>query len=667
MIYSFLKRGFDWPLQESLRPNSKRQRKRITRWLESNEARLEDARNAVRAKGGWRYNDEHDYLPTIAQKEEWTQHLVKITGNMTNQEGYQRSQTIIRGLIKKIVEEKDCQAVKRFIPKDHWVYITLRYWLEEKKGENDQWAQAIRIQKEHEMNKELTMDEVDKILEEELQTTEKRDTDNPPNPLGKTISEKNEENGLLEAKPPTRHQLMAMETIFEEPSPVKGPAIEDRPHKEEQIHLSQIGDVNHHPLQSENTGCQSTQNEATTDQSLTQRTTEKTVPILGATNNQATHKECHTVSIYTVACERPTPAKSTGKSTTDQPLSITPRLIDPLAFTRRHIHYPATLEEDLLTGQYACMDTSSPIKHYIDWSTYKHKDNWSRNITQEIMENRALSLHDWETDVWANTVDEELKLTYIDENAEEWHITTKQSARITHHMRSAADWFKQQPMQIRLHRLNTGGWLAKRLYYYVQGRVTWPWQLGPPPNTDVEHRLIELWHNSIKQRVHAPPSPIQEYTAWWQEAEKQTYSQQQLLAGTQLIADAKSLAIALNKIPTNSPIAQQVYYYVTKGTAWPISHLPQQPYSQLQLEVVTSWWTEHRERLDQQYGPRYTSQAQQQAQALWHNRHMHSNPSRIIPSRSRTKGYTTSKPRRQRTPSKKHRIPTHHHIAHNQQ
>jgi len=79
--------------------------------------------------------------------------------------------------------------------------------------------------------------EVDKILEEELQTTEKRDINNPPSPLERTVNEKNEENGLLGVKPPIRHQLMAMETIFEEPSPVKGPVIEGKPHKEEQIHL----------------------------------------------------------------------------------------------------------------------------------------------------------------------------------------------------------------------------------------------------------------------------------------------------------------------------------------------------------------------------------------------------------------------------------------------
>ena len=61
---------------------------------------------------------------------------------------------------------------------------------------------------------------------------------------------------------------MAMETIFEEPSPVKGPVIEGRPHKEEQIHLSQVGDANHHPLQGKNTECQSTQNEAAANQPL---------------------------------------------------------------------------------------------------------------------------------------------------------------------------------------------------------------------------------------------------------------------------------------------------------------------------------------------------------------------------------------------------------------
>ena len=186
--------------------------------------------------------------------------------------------------------------------------------------------------------------------------------------------------------------------------------------------------------------------------------------------------------------------------------------------------------------------------------------------------------------------------------------------------------------------------------------------MGPPPNTDVEHRLVELWHNSIKQRMHAPPTPIQEYTTWWQEAKTQAYSQQQLTTGTQLITDAEDLEIALNRIPTGSPIEQQIYCHVTKGTAWPISHLSQQPYSQLQLEIVTSWWTDHRERLDHQYGPRYTSHAQEQAKALWHNRHMRANASCLTPSRSRQqRRYTTSHPKQQQATSKKH------HTAYTQQ
>ena len=124
-----------------------------------------------------------------------------------------------------------------------------------------------------------------------------------------------------------------------------------------------------------------------------------------------------------------------------------------------------------------------------------------------------MSLDDWELEVWANAIDTELRLTSIDKYSGDWDVTDAQLDRINHHIRSAVEWFRQQPMQTRLHRLNTKGWLAERMYLYVQGRTTWPWQMGPAPINDIERRIIELWHNSNRKRVPEPPSAIHEYTA----------------------------------------------------------------------------------------------------------------------------------------------------------
>lgn len=228
-----------------------------------------------------------------------------------------------------------------------------------------------------------------------------------------------------------------------------------------------------------------------------------------------------------------------------------------------------------------------------------------------------MSLDDWELEVWANAIDDGLKLTCINEDAEEWNVTNKQLARITHHIRSATEWFQRQPMQTRLHRLDTRGWLAQQVYMYVQGRTIWPWQMGPMPMNDVERRLIELWHNDNRRKVPAPPSAINEYTAWWRKAKGQAYSRQQLKQGNQLTEKARKLAHSLGQMTAGSHLEQEVLQYITQGTEWPTSHLPP-PTSQLQQEVVTSWWANCRERLDKQWGPRYTPHDQTQAQTLWH-------------------------------------------------
>ena len=628
MIQSFLKRGFDWPSQKQLRPTSKRQRKKATKWLERNEERMQYARRKILAKGGWQYDHEDDYKPSPEQKEEWNSWLKRITGDITSQKEYEKKQTVIRGLIKKVLKGIDCQTAKGFIPKDHWVYITMRYWLEEKKEENDQWAEAMRINMEYEKQRKVSMKEMDGILEERhiiamkeeermpIRPTEKEKT--PMKSLGEKSNQKEEETGQSGQNIAIGDHPVYLDTILEE-SPVAeaelltigiNNSMDERPPKQRE--------KDSHATQIRATECQSTQNQAAANQPSTQRATESIASIFRATSSHTAHSECHTVPIHTVACETPTVAKPTKEDTANQLISITPKLIDPLAFTRRHAHYPATLEEDLLTGQYACEDTTSPIIHYIDWSTYTHKDNWTYNITQEIMENRAMSLDDWELEVWANAIDAELKLTCIDEYSEDWDVTDKQLDRINHHLRSATEWFRQQPMQTRLHRLNLKGWLAERIYLYVQGRTTWPWQMGPAPINDIERRLIELWHNSNRKWIPEPPSVIQEYTAWWRKAKQQAYSPQQLAIGNQLTTKAERLAHSLNKMPKGSHAEQEVLHYVTKGTAWPTTHSLQPPRSQLQQEVVTSWWANHRERLDRQWGPRYRPHLQAQAQILWH-------------------------------------------------
>ena len=376
MIQSFLKRGFDWPSQKQLRPTSKRQRKKVTRWLEKNEERMQYARKEILAKGGWRYDHENDYKPSPEQKEEWKQWLKHITRDITSQKEYEERQTIIRGLIKKVLKEIDCHAVKRFIPKDHWTYITMRYWLEEKKEENDQWAEAMRTSMGYEKRREITMKEMDEILEDRHKMAMKGEEKMPIRPIeeektpikpsGGKSDQNNGEIGQSGQDIPLGDPPISLETILEE-SPVAEEGLlaanainpmGERPPKQrgEDSHASQI----------RATECQSTQNEAAANQPSTQRATESIASIFRATSSHTAHKECHTVPIYTVACETLTVAKPTEEDTANQLIVITPKLIDPLAFTRRHAHYPVTFEEELLTGQYPCKDTDSPIKHYID-------------------------------------------------------------------------------------------------------------------------------------------------------------------------------------------------------------------------------------------------------------------------------------------------------------
>ena len=668
MIQSFLKRGFDWPSQKHLRPTSKRQRKRVTKWLEKNKERMQYARKEILAKGGWQYDHEHDYTPSPEQKEEWKQWLKHITRDTTSQKEYEKRQITIRGLIKNVLEGIDCQAVKRFIPKDHWVYITMRYWLEEQKEGNDQWAEAMRISIEYDKRRKVSMKEMDEILskkyliamtgdekmpirptkEEKTPIRPSKEEKTPIRPSGGKSSQNEEEIGQYGQNMITGDHPVGLHIILEE-SPVAG---------DESLAMDTINPVDKRPLkrrekdshamQIRATGCQSTQNQTAAKQPPTQRATKNIASIFRATSSHSTHSEHHTVPIHTVACKAPAAAKPAEEDTANQPMMIPPKLIDPLAFTRRHAHYPVTFEDALLNGQYECRYTTSPIKHYIDWETLTHGDGWTYSITQEIMENRATSMDDWETDAWANAIDDELKLACIDEDSEEWDITDKQAARITHHMRSAAHWFQHQPMQIRLHRLNTKGWLAEQIYLYAQGRVTWPWQMGPAPTTDIERRLIELWHNSNRNKMRTPPSAIQDYTTWWNDAQKREYDQQQLRVGNRLAAEATELAHNLGKLPAGSHAEQAVLHYITKGTPWPTSHLLKLPYSQLHQEVVTSWWANHRERLDRQWGSRYMSHDLNKAQALWRQCTMTTDASHDTTAKSRSNATQRTKPKRQR-------------------
>ena len=178
--------------------------------------------------------------------------------------------------------------------------------------------------------------------------------------------------------------------------------------------------------------------------------------------------------------------------------------------------------------------------------------------------------------------------------------------------------------------------------------------MGPAPITDIERRLIELWHNSNRRRMRTPPSAIHDYTAWWNKARKQNYNQQQLLVGNQLATEANRLAHGLGKIPPGSHAEREVLHYITKGTVWPTSHLLETPRSQLQQEVVTSWWVKHRERLDRQWGSRYMLHNLSKAQTLWHQRAMATDTFHNTAAQSRSKATQQPKPQRQRkyTPSK---------------
>ena len=49
---------------------TKRQRKKIAKWLEDNKERVEKARKEIHTKGGWKYNSESDYKPSEEQKVE---------------------------------------------------------------------------------------------------------------------------------------------------------------------------------------------------------------------------------------------------------------------------------------------------------------------------------------------------------------------------------------------------------------------------------------------------------------------------------------------------------------------------------------------------------------------------------------------------------------------
>jgi hypothetical protein len=201
--------------------------------------------------------------------------------------------------------------------------------------------------------------------------------------------------------------------------------------------------------------------------------------------------------------------------------------ISPTHYCKRK-HWPADLIEDLENGNYACMNDSPSKPINIDWSQqnraeYATTHPWLYKTTQSIMEGGATAMDDYEIDSWILQIDEEIGTVEITEDGE-WEMTNKQIKRTANIVASAIQWFKQQPMVRRLHRLHVRGWLAEQVRLYMRNRASWPRQMGPNPANETEQRLIEIWENSIKTKAPKVPSALDDYTEWWNLHDKQYHT-----------------------------------------------------------------------------------------------------------------------------------------------
>ena len=558
MIESFLKRGYEWPLPNIPKPTKKKQRRQLQIWIEENRPRIDKKREEEYSSRNWWEVVKGGYKPTEQQGKEWNQLQMSLKENMLNHEEKDRIEIRIRGLTQELITGEGCTMVKEFIPKDHWVYVKLKEWLIREKPETDRRSEEKKDGISTICGKDTSLssrdDSTENIMEDSKEVVDKKQ----PSPE-KIVEASRDRNGGM------KRQSAPCRATKEEISPARATEIHSSP----------------------------------------ERVTENQPSIFGVTNSPTAIETRRVVTVNAVNC---------GDQPADQR-----KPVHPTEFCRS-LHWPHTLEDDLMTGQYACQDDTSPIIQYIDWTTFfkrTKKDDWKRAVTQEIMENRAMALDDWQLDSWAKAIDSKFGCIQEDEETDEWILSDRQNARVTDHIRSAVRWFRRQSMSTRLDRLSIDAWLAQEVRMYIRGRTKWPWQMGPPPTNDVEYRLLELWDMSIKREAPLLTTATEDYETWWKQVDRTAYKAEEIAEGDQLLIDASTLARNLWNIPPASPEEGLMYRHVTKGTTWPISNELMPPYSNLQRQIVTNWWAEKRESLAHRWGSCYTINVLREATRQW--------------------------------------------------
>jgi len=591
LITSFLERGYGWPLPNVPRPGKKKQRRQLRLWVKENQTRIDKIR---REKGVYAFTvegKEEGYQPTEEQKKEWAQLHWQLQVHNCDYGEMHAVDMRIRGLIKEVLRGESWPEARQYIPKDHWVYLTLKNWLKAEEYESDRQAELKRDELSYMCKGEISESLMDELMVNYTYHTNK---------------------GPLKSQP-------ALEKVMESQTAQKG--YTERPSSPFRVTKRPSSPIRATRMPSPPFGV-----------------TEKSTSPFGATESQSTHKSTRTVTVNAIANSEPWNDYQSDADPTDDAMDEDRPCPDPAEFCRT-LHLPVTLEEELETGTYPCLNNEEPIQEYINWQLFlqhTERDSWTHVTTQDIMEGRALSLHDYELESWAAAIDKDIGVIPEDEETGDWWLTDQQHAQITHNIRSAVRWFKKQPMSRRLHQLSMDGWLVHAVRLYTRGRGEWPWQMGPRPMSNTEHRLVELWENSIMRNAPPLPTAIDDYRKWWNSVDQQKLTHEKATKGYQVLSNAVRLREGLQNIWPHTRDEEQMRDYILRDYTWPISDQLVPPDSMVERAVIADWWANRRERLTSKWDPKCNPEERREAERLWHSCTALGTPKKVtqgIPSR----------------------------------
>jgi len=479
LIETYLQRGYEWPLANTVKPKRKSQRRQLKEWIEKNKEMINEKKSK---KKGIQYGTkDNDFHPSDMQMMEWQKLLKELDPKRYDHQEARKVEIRTRGLIKHVLRGGDVHSVQEYIPKDHWVYIQLKEWLRKEAPNSDRQA-------------ELRMDDI------YYQCGVK---------VSESLYDTMMEHDLMPADQGLKKRPSSPKSMEDQPS---------APKKGKESESSQI----------RVTECQSSPTAATKNPPSLLGVT-NSQPSLTVTDSHPPPDDCPTIMVNAIMPTRP-PGRHESTThpynfhraqhrlvTLDEELETGQYPCQEEVAIKHHIDWPTFLK-----------------------NTNRH--DWMHTITQEIMEGRHTALDEWQLESWAKSVDPYMGNILEDEDTGEWYMTDRQYERMLHHIRSAEEWFQNHTLRARLKLLNPHAWLTQAVRLYTQGRGKWPRMMGAPPTTNAECRLLELWEKEVKRIAPMLPTAIDDYDEWWKQQNLVHYEAYTINEAKQLRKDAVNLA-----------------------------------------------------------------------------------------------------------------------------